>query len=311
MRAFALFLCACGVAVCVAQQEPQYTNWVMNLFNVDPAVAGSHECLDVRLGYREQWVGFPGAPSTGWLSLNAPIRTEATRTSGHYHGVGLTVEGDDTGPLSRTTAQLAYAYHIKITNEQYMSFGLFAGVQQFKLSVDETIVVDNNDPVLGTSGRALVAPVVVPGFWWYNKKAWFGAALHGALANRLGDIGTDARLARQAMVHGGYRLRFAHRTSITPAALLKLSTAPPALDLNAMIEWRRLLGIGLGYRNGDAFLAMVKVSFLEYFTLGYAYDLNTSRLSNANSNTHEVVLAISACPADDGRPAMIQCPAFE
>ena len=56
-----------------AQQISQYTQYVFNHFSINPAVAGSKDCLDVRLGYRRQWVGFENAPVTAWASLHGVI----------------------------------------------------------------------------------------------------------------------------------------------------------------------------------------------------------------------------------------------
>ena len=47
-----LLLLACTPAW--AQQTAQYTQNVFNMFAINPAVAGSKDCIDVRLGYRQQ-----------------------------------------------------------------------------------------------------------------------------------------------------------------------------------------------------------------------------------------------------------------
>jgi hypothetical protein len=55
----------------------------------------------------------------------------------------------------------------------------------------------------------------------------------------------------------------------------------------------------------------MRLSFAEYFQLGYSYDVTTSKLRAAGSNTHELILGITPCGrADDGR-RMISCPAFD
>ena len=74
MRAALALLCSALFSCAGAQQIAQYTQYVFNHFSVNPAVAGSKDCLDVRLGFRKQWIGFPGAPTTGWASLHGYIR---------------------------------------------------------------------------------------------------------------------------------------------------------------------------------------------------------------------------------------------
>ena len=55
----------------------------------------------------------------------------------------------------------------------------------------------------------------------------------------------------------------------------------------------------------------MKVAFLEYFQLGYSYDITTSDLRVASSNTHEIILAITPCRKASAGKRMISCPAFD
>ncbi|MBK8615138.1 MAG: type IX secretion system membrane protein PorP/SprF [Flavobacteriales bacterium] len=72
-----------------AQQIAQYTQYVFNQFSVNPAVAGSKDCLDVRLGFRQQWVGFPGAPVTAWASLHGATAQRQALPAEPPRGRGL------------------------------------------------------------------------------------------------------------------------------------------------------------------------------------------------------------------------------
>lgn len=295
-----------------AQQLAQYSQYVFNQFSVNPAVAGSKDCLDMRLGYRQQWVGYPGAPTTGWASLHGVLRAKGKPFQANKHGIGAFIEADDVGNYGYTSFLLAYAYHIQMSRSFYMSMGLFGGVRQVKLAVGEVTLANYNDPVVGSRSSALVYPEITPGIWFYSKTAWAGMSIHQLLANRISDVGVDSRFARHIMFSGGYRYRIGRKTAFVPSGLLKFAGgAPAAFDINGMVEWNRIYGLGIGYRNGDALVAMMKVGFLKFFQLGYSYDITTSRLRTASSNTHEVILAITPCRADDGAKRMISCPAFD
>ena len=313
MRSFiSITLFVLLAAVGQAQQLAQYSQHVFNQFSVNPAVAGSKDCLDLRLGYRQQWVGYPGAPTTGWVSLHGVLRAKGKPFQANKHGVGAFIEADEAGNFGYTGFLLAYAYHIQMSRDFYLSMGLFAGARQVKLSLGEVTLGDYNDPAIGAQASTLVYPEVTPGIWMYGKKAWFGLSIHELLGNRMRDIGTESRFARHFMLSGGYRYRIGRKTAFVPSALLKLAGgAPLAMDINGRAEWNRVHGLGLGYRNGDAFVAMLKVGFLKYFQLGYSYDITTSRLRTASSNTHEIILAITPCRAEDGAKRMISCPAFD
>ena len=58
-----LFTGTIGNELC-AQQEPTYSQYMLNPFLINPAAAGSEGTTSVNLTGREQWVGINGAPST-------------------------------------------------------------------------------------------------------------------------------------------------------------------------------------------------------------------------------------------------------
>jgi len=295
-----------------AQQLSQYTQYVFNQFSVNPAVAGSKDCLDIRLGFRRQWMGFEGAPTTGWASLHGSIRQKGKPFVANKHGIGAFFESDNAGNWGYTRMVLAWAYHMQMSRDYFFSFGFFGGAQQMKYDIGNTTLVQYGDPALDGKSSSVVIPEITPGVFLYNKKAWGGISMHQMLGNKIKDIGTDSRLARQFMVSGGYRHRIGRNTALVPSTLIKLSKgAPPAWDLNAMVEWNRKFALGAGYRTGDAFNVLMRISFAKYFQLGYSYDVTTSKLRLASSNTHEIILGITPCGQEDASRRMINCPAFD
>lgn len=312
-NAVALLIVMCLQHVLHAQQLTQYTQYVFNHFSVNPAVAGSKECLDVRLGVRQQWVGFEGAPRTGWASLHGMLRSRKKPYVTNRHGIGAFAEADNAGNWGYSRFLLAYAYHIEMMDDTYLAFGAFAGVQQMKFDLGNVIAGDFNDPALeGGSASVLVMPEITPGIWWYNRNAWAGLSIHNALGNRIGDIGVDSRLSRHFMISGGYRYKFGPRMALIPSTLIKKAGGSPlAIDVNVMAEWNRTLALGVGYRGGDAVTLLMRLTFLKYIQFGYSYDLTTSKLRISSSNTHEFILGITPCGREDGGRRMISCPAFE
>jgi type IX secretion system PorP/SprF family membrane protein len=307
---FLLFMLAGGAAL--AQQTAQYTQYVMNMFAINPAVAGSKDCIDVRLGYRQQWVGFKGAPVTGWATVAGSIRPKGKPFRANRHGIGTFVEADNTGPIGYTSFQLAYAYHIQMKRDFYMSLGFFAGLRQEKLSLGDVSVPINSDPALQNNGNVLVYPDITPGIWLYSKTTWAGLSIQQALGNKVKNIGLDTRLNRNYILSLGHRYRITPKFSVVPSGLLKMAAgAPFAMDLNVMLEYERKLGLGMSYRNQDAVAFMVKLPFLKYFTLGYSYDVTTSQLRVGGANTHEIILGIYPCLPLDPDKAIVRCPIFE
>jgi type IX secretion system PorP/SprF family membrane protein len=70
MRKHLLLLLAASALVLPlhAQQRMQYSQYLLNAFLINPAVAGAEQYGELRTGYSHQWAGFKGAPRAGYLS---------------------------------------------------------------------------------------------------------------------------------------------------------------------------------------------------------------------------------------------------
>lgn len=63
----------CAGFVAAAQQRPHYTQYVINPFLVNPAIAGIENYTDLKMGVRDQWVGLNGAPKTTYFTIHSPL----------------------------------------------------------------------------------------------------------------------------------------------------------------------------------------------------------------------------------------------
>src|SRR5690606_41836180 len=82
----------------VAQQLPQFTQYMFNTVSINPAYAGSRETLSVVGLHRSQWVGMDGAPTTQTLSVHAPLRNEKI-------GLGFSFINDEVGEIGRASCR--------------------------------------------------------------------------------------------------------------------------------------------------------------------------------------------------------------
>src|SRR5438128_12249571 len=56
-----------------AQQRPYYTQYILNNYIINPAVAGIENYWDVKASHRHQWVGLNGAPVTTYVTIQGPL----------------------------------------------------------------------------------------------------------------------------------------------------------------------------------------------------------------------------------------------
>jgi len=302
-------------SVCFGQQNAQFTNFLFNSFALNPAQAGLKKCLDARVGYRTQWVGFENNPKT--LFVSAHQRIEAiSNEKGIIHGAGIIIEGDDTGFTGRTSFNLAYAIHLPLTRKTRLSFGIALGALQYRFDASQVRIFSQNpnsaqDPIFLESQTELVFPDIKAGVWLYSED-WFVGFSGSHLTNPvLEDIGTDVTLQPNFNLMAGRIFESGEKMSYIPAAQLKFtSNSTPSLDVNFWADYMNKVALGVAFRSEDAVAGMIKFNFLEYFTLAYAYDITYSKIRLGSSNGHEVILGISACPRNQ-KVGFVPCNAYD
>lgn len=292
-----------------AQQIPQFTHHLMNQFAYNPAVAGSKNCMDLTMAHRRQWSGLEGAPVTTFASFHTVIK-KSRFSLAKKHAIGLVFLNDNYGPYDRMKLKVAYSYHMPVTRKVLLSMGMFLGVEQFHFDARDVTLINYADPAIYNSGRKTIVPEITPGIFLQSNLWFIGATLQQTLGHKVKAIGTDeSRLARHATLLGGLNVKLNRKWGVVPSVLFKMiSSAPVAVDVNVMATYKNNLSFGLSYRNVDAASVLVKYSFLNYLTLGYAFDYTLSDIQIGSSNTHEVTIGINPCGYK--KAGKYACPTF-
>ncbi len=300
----------CSAQNTYAQQNPQFTNFLFNSFAINPAIAGLQKCLDARVGYRNQWVGFENNPRTVFLTAHQRIKS-ISKERGVQHGAGLTVESDNTGPTGRTALHAAYAIHLPLSRKTRVSFGVSAGVLQYRVDMSQIFVPQVGDPILQQSENELVFPDIKFGIWLYNK-SWFAGFSGGHLTNpTLDNIGVDTRLQPHFNLMAGRVYEGGEKLSFIPATQFKFTgNSKPSLDVQFWVDYDDAIALGAGFRSEDAAYGMLKFNFLDHFTVAYAYDFTYSRMRYGGSNSHEIILGIYSCSRKQ-RVGFVPCAAYD
>ena len=319
------FLMLGGVS---AQQQPYYTQYILNNFILNPALAGIENYWDLKISYRNQWVGLHGAPTTMYLTINAPLgkteydyetpttvpdlqakslgakqfMMEYTAPPAHS-GVGFTVINDKTGPLSRIAAYGSYAYHLPVGVKTSLSFGLSLGVQEVNVDVNAVDFGQANpiDPAaLGSGYLNKLEPDVNAGLWLSNKSFFLGLSAQQIVPVPINSSnGTDSngvtmlkgKLIPHTFFTAGYKISASEDINILPSVMISyVQPLPIGLDVNAKIQYQDLLWVGFSYRYNQGYAAMLGVNISSTVNFGYSYDYTTTQLNTVSSGTHEIVL---------------------
>ena len=282
-----------------AQQRPQYTQYMINPFLLNPAVSGTEDYMDIRAGYRKQWTGFEGSPRTMYLSAHTNIgkhlvtKNRSRNRKNGFHGLGGVITNDAIGATNTTTVSAAYSYHLKVSKKVFASLGAMGGFNQFTLDANKLRPADVNDGLIQTQSRIGMGDITV-GAWVYSDKFYAGASM-AQLAPSLGITRTgeyaNYELTHHYFVTAGYRIPLGYDFMLIPSFLVKVATpAPMSFDINAKIRYKDFIWAGVSYRNRDAMAAMVGIIINNTFDVSYSYDYITSDITRYTGGSHEIVV---------------------
>jgi type IX secretion system PorP/SprF family membrane protein len=315
-----LFFCLCFSLK--AQQRPYYTQYIMNNYIINPAVAGIENYWDVKASHRMQWVGLQDAPVTTYITIQGPVRKDAygreSATSFHapgqnprgeaywrdytapdpHHGLGFTMINDRTGPLSRFAAYGTYSYHMPISPTTSLAGGVSVGFTNMRLDVAKLNFGNTTlDPAVSGSGQLnRMKPDISAGLWLYDKDYFLGFAAQQIIPEQLAFSDNtvylqQGKLLPHLFLSAGYRMELNEDLTLLPSALVRyISPLPIGFDLNAKLQYQDLIWTGVSYRNKDGFAAMVGLNINRNINIGYSYDYQTSSLNTVSRGTHEILI---------------------
>lgn len=274
-------------AVGFAQQDTQFTQYMYNTVNINPAYAGSRGVMSIFGLYRTQWVGLDGAPETSSFSVHTPIDYTDL-------GVGVSLVNDKIGPTNENTLSGDLSYTIPTSEEFSLSFGLKVTANLFNLDVSKLRQEDQGDPQFQDLNNKFT-PNIGAGVYWHSDKAYLGFSVPSFIqTSRYSDA--DVSIYKDRITYyfmGGYVFDLDHYEYIKfkPAVLTKVVNGSPLqVDLSANFMFDDKFMAGVSYRWSAAVSAMVGFQVTEGMYIGYAYDKETTKLSNYNSGSHEIFL---------------------
>ena len=268
-----------------AQQDAQFTQYMYNTININPAYAGSRGVLSIFALHRTQWVGLEGAPVTNTISINTPF-------NGTNLGLGVSLVNDKIGPTIENTfsADLSYTIH---TSETFkLSFGIKATANLFDLDITKLDPVNISDPALQNIKNKF-SPNIGGGIYLHSNKAYIGLSAPNFIETNRYNVNEVVILKEKMHYYliAGYVFDLSDSVKIKPALLTKIvEGAPLQVDITGNFMINEKFVAGIAYRWSAALSAMVGFQVSNCFQIGYGYDKETTTLDHYNSGSHEIFL---------------------
>lgn len=268
-----------------AQQEPQYTQYMYNPSQINPAYSGSMGYASVFGLYRTQWVGLDGAPKTANLGFHKPIENSKL-------GYGINILNDRIGPSELTYMNVDISYTLLFGEKSRLAFGLKVGGELINIDYSKLSQYNPGDALFQNNLNRF-SPNIGAGIYYYTDNTYVGFSVPMLLNTAFYDeVAVSAANRRQNFyLIAGKVYDLNYYIKFKPALVTKIvSGAPLQLDLTANFLINEKFTAGIAYRMSAALSGLVGFQVTDQLFIGYGYDRETTRLSNFNSGSHELFL---------------------
>lgn len=270
-----------------AQQDAQYTQYMYNTANINPAYAGSRGCLSALIMHRTQWVGLDGAPVTNTAAIHTPL------SASKKLGLGVSFVNDRLGPSDNNIISLDLSYYIPTSESFKLAFGVKGTADMFNVDFNKVKLFNPNDNLNRKDIDNRFSGNIGAGIFLYSDKTYVGVSVPYFLENNYydNDIQYVASERMHYYVMAGHVFDLGGDTKFKPSILSKVvKGAPLQVDFSANFLFFDKLTLGAAYRWSAAVSGMAGFQISNSLLIGYAYDKETTRLGNFNSGSHEVFL---------------------
>ncbi|MCH7409816.1 type IX secretion system membrane protein PorP/SprF [Belliella sp. DSM 111904] len=281
------------------QQVPQFSQYMFNPLFINPAYTGYKEQLYVQSYYRKQWAGVEGSPETFALGADGFLPNQRL-------GVGLVGLTDRLGAQRTNAIYGNIAYHLRLGEENYLSFGMGIGFVNSMLDGAQLIPGTDNDPSVPGAKNTVNYPDLKLGMFYYASKFYAGLAVDNVTSPLFdldnGEVIIEPR--SHLNVTAGYWIDFSYAVAFKPSVMyMDDFKAPARLDVNASFIFFDKFWLGASYRtavnykdqafneamrNNTAVVGLFEVFIGEGLRVGYAYDHQINGFNPRGFSTHDI-----------------------
>jgi type IX secretion system PorP/SprF family membrane protein len=279
-----------------AQDEMIFNHYVINPVILNPAATGFNGAQNFNLHFKNQWTGFPGAPTTYAFNYNGSL--------GEKLGIGAWVSQENIASQNRLRAMLSYSFRFKI-NDFKGAMGLSTEFKRMGLNSDVLAnpLLKQGDDLVNMHADGVSFFDATMGFYGtYQDKLTIGLSMPNLIQARLGDVPGVSGNANGGFKYYTFSLGYKQRSgdiTIEPSLVLKkIAAAPFQVDLNlkgsflnekviGAVSYRAGAGGGLGVLVGTKYNGM---------TFAYSYDYSLNRFQPYSGGGHEITVGYTIFP---------------
>ena len=290
-----LLLCGLSIRPIIAQNPNVFSQYFMNPYVYNPALAGVEGHNAVFLMYRRQWVGLAkGIPQISHINWHTPLR--------HAGAIGVQLANDRIGPLTATSFKFTYAHLINLDLTHFFRLGISLGGGHEGVDVNGII---GDGPLSAryaadlanyrTGSAYFLADVgVMYHFGHFNV----GISLPELLGRRILNTSAVSTVRFSPLDHFFFKTNYRQSLfndviAIDPHLLYRYSKAGSSqYEVSLVIHIAHVVWVGVSHRQHVGFVGLLGFKINRSLGFGYAYDIATGDLGQYAGSTHEIHVGI-------------------
>ena len=197
--------------------------------------------------------------------------------------------GENTNPFIQGT----YAYKVRFDDYRYISFGLQAGIMNFRSDNSELNIADPSDPLFNTN-QNVIKPSFGAGAIFRTDNLFIGVSVPRILkASESFEDVTAALYTQHYYGFASYLFLLSDRVKLKPAVLVRaVSGSPLSTDVNFQFNIDERYAIGALTRNFNTYGFLAQIKFNE-FRFGYVFEMPTNKSVGTRFTSHEITLGLN------------------
>lgn len=276
------------------QQDPVLSQYMFNTQTYNPAFSGMTGMITATAMTRQQWVGFPGAPSTMIFNVSSPFSLFGLRS-----GAGLLVEADKYGFSNDVNLSLAYSYLFSLGSGT-LGAGFSAGVLNKTLAPEWFIpsgpshTPPAGDPLIPENDESFIALDIGAGVYYQGLNYYAGFSVTHLNQPEIKYSETATYVSRQYYLTAGYFFQLPNPSlELIPSVFIVNDGAVTQYLATGMVRYNKKIWGGVSYRISDAITGFAGVELYNGLKIGYGYDFPISEIRKGTSGSHEFVVSYS------------------
>ena len=280
--------------IAYSQNETRFSQYMYTLAAVNPGYAGSTDRICLSGATMQQWMGFPGKPSSSFFNAHAPVKP-----FGISSGIGLSILSDNQAFDNNLALAATYAYRLSIGSG---TLGIGVDLGLYNQAFDASWYIPDNpnradiqqptqDPSIPQEKESQIAFDMGFGLYYNTDNLYFGISTKHLNKPVIKYETANPYLARHYYAIAGYRFQLSNPLfEILPSAIFRTDGRINSFDVSGLVRYNKKFWGGVSYRAGDALIGIIGFELFNGLRVGYSYDFTTSEIGNHSNGSHEFTL---------------------